>query len=45
MTVLKSDKSGLNGDFEEGADLDLDPPLGTDDDAVKMGLDLLSDLN
>ena len=43
MTVLQSDKSGLSGDFEEGADLD--PPLGTDDDAVKMGLDLLSDLN
>jgi hypothetical protein len=37
-------KHGPSGN-ENIEDSDREPPLGTDDDAIKMGLDLLSDLN
>jgi hypothetical protein len=48
ISVRLSDQNQLNHDSSENRnidDSDRDPPLGTDDDAIKMGLDILSDLN
>jgi hypothetical protein len=48
MSVRLSDQNQLNhgpSENENIDDSDRDPPLGTDDDAIKMGLDILSDLN